>query len=90
MIREKLAEHIFILHNGWQCNYLYPNKTWATLDEGAKTYHRHEADAVIAIFEEMLDTMELPVCPFVGEGAYKKAQQDLLKAIKKELEVKDG
>ena len=65
--------------------------------------YEEDRDEVIAIFKEMLDTMELPTMRvgerFDSEYNYKyfvfgevveDAQQDLLKAIKKEMGGKDA
>ena len=103
-MREKLAE-LHWLENRDTCHYPgYLVKDWATLVEqvDSELGQRYvvisydAADQPIAIFEEMLDTMELPEVPLwatfenIGvpgaDSVYRVAQQDLLKALKKECD----
>ncbi len=79
MIREKLAEKCRIMRAEGELRRFTPES---------------DATDLIAIFNEMLDTMELPKVDETyldspSYHAYMKAQQDLLKAIKLLLGVKE-
>ena len=64
---------------------------WMPEGEVKRTVGGDLADQQIAIFKEMLDTMEMPqrpswIFPSNALESYDVAQQDLLKAIKEECD----
>jgi len=78
--------------------------TWQTIPTYLRFFWLEQADQQIAIFERMLDTMEKKITPYESDEfcvdwkhnflatsmaeAYRQGQQDLIKAIKELLKVK--
>jgi len=103
MIREKLAIQILKSMKKAMGFGKYKTGHWELMYNQERQIYLDMADQQIAIFKEMLDTMELPFISLQDAEAHDKkwaqsnfadslqefgkiAQQDLLKAIKKECD----